>query len=362
MIVVHQVLDGSVAGGQLVALALARAAREQGNEVSFVSPSDGPFLDRVRAEGFDAVVVPLRHSYRLDDALALAGVLRRLDADVLHQHGHFVVNLLGRVAARLARVPVVAHVHAESRYRGNGFVARLQAAADNTSARGCARILVVSEATRSRLAAQGHPAGRLEVVPNGVDLERADIGDVRASLGVADDERLLVHVGRLAPQKGQRELLEAVGRLPPDVRVALVGEDVEFQGAFRAELEAAADGRAIFTGYRADARAIIAAADIFVLPSWIEGQPLVVLEAMAEARPIVATAVGGIPELVEDGISGVLVPARNAPALAAALADLLTDAPRARALGVAARRRAEERFSIASSAARVLAVYAEIGS
>jgi glycosyltransferase involved in cell wall biosynthesis len=365
--IVHQVLDGRVAGGQLVALDLARAATRAGHEVAFVAPSEGEFLDLVRGEGMQTVVLPLRRSYRLDDAFGLAGALKDLGGDLLHTHGHLVGNVLGRLAGRVAGVPVVSHMHAENHFRPGRAGRSLQQRYDNATARLCARILAVSDATRRALETQGYPRGRIEVVPNGVDLRRNDPGGIRAELGVPATAPLLVQVGRLCETKGQRELLAALALLPDDVHAVLVGDDLESGGAFRRLLEEQVEssglgGRVVLAGYRPDARAIVAAADVFVLPSWLEGQPLVVLEAMAEATPVVATAVGGTPELVADGETGLLVPPRRPEALADALRDLLADRDRARRLGEAGRQRVMERFSAERVARRVLAIYAEVAS
>jgi glycosyltransferase involved in cell wall biosynthesis len=359
--IVHQVLDGEVAGGQLVALQLAQAAQAVGHEVAFVSPTDGRFLDRLRADGYAVAVVPLRRSYRLDDALRLARLLRRSRADVLHTHGHLVTNVLARVAGRLAGVPVVAHMHIENTFRA-GLAARLQALLDNATARLCARILVVSEATRVALERQGYPRGSIEVVPNGVDLMSSSPARVREEFGIPDGVPLLVQVGRLCDVKGQRDLVEALALLGRGAHAVLVGEDLEADGAFRRSLDAQIEEsglarRVTLAGYRPDARSIMAAADVVVLPSWIEGQPLVVLEAMAESRPVVATPVGGTGELVVDGTTGLLVPPRDPAALAAALGRLLDDPARARSFGEAGRRRVEERFALEQTTKRVIAVY-----
>jgi glycosyltransferase involved in cell wall biosynthesis len=358
--IVHQVLSGEVAGGQLVALELAAAARAAGHEAVVVSPTPGPFLDRAAAAGVPSRVVPLGRSFRADAAMRYARFLRSERAHVVHTHGHLAGNVLGRVAGRLAGAAVVAHMHVENAFRADRLRV-LQVGLDDATARLCARILVVSEATRAALERQGYPRALMEVVHNGVALERAE---PRRVDGVPADAPLVVHVGRLAPVKGQRELIEALAEVP-ELYAVLVGVDQEEGGAYRRELEREASrqdvaDRVVFAGYRDDVPALIAGADALVLPSWVEGLPLVVLEAMAQARPVVATRIGGTDELVADGETGLLVPPRDAGALAAALRSLLADRTRARSLGEAGRRRAEQRFSRDAMTSRVLAVYAEI--
>jgi glycosyltransferase involved in cell wall biosynthesis len=195
-------------------------------------------------------------------------------------------------------------------------------------------------------------------VYNGIELP-AEL-PARAS---ATEPPTLLEIARLCEIKGQRELIDALARMEhPDARLQLAGDDIEQGGAYRSLLERQASERGVadrvaFLGYRADVPALIAAASVVVLPSWIEGLPLVLLEAMAAGVPVVATAVGGTPELVVDGDTGLLVPPRDPGALASALDSLLADPARAEALGAAGRRRAEESFDADTAASQILRLY-----
>jgi glycosyltransferase involved in cell wall biosynthesis len=359
--VVHLVIGGEVAGGQLVALQLALATRDRGHEVAFVSPSPGDFVDLAEQEGFRTRVVPLGGALDVRSLLRLRALLRAERADVLHTHVHFSLNVLGRLAGRLAGARVVAHMHIANVFRAGGLARRAQVALDNATARLCGRIVAVSEATRISLLRQGYPAARVVVVHNGIG--PAAPVELRRPDGAPDAAPLLLHVGRLAPVKGQRELIEALALLRrPDAVAVLAGKDLETGGSYQRELEtlAAALGvheRVVFAGYRDDVPALLAAADVFVLPSFVEGLPLTVLEAMAAARPVVASRAGGTPEAVVDGETGVLVPPGDVEALAGALDELLADPERARRLGEAGKRRVEERFSVDAMVDGVLAAY-----
>lgn len=362
MKIVHLVIGGEVAGGQLVALELARAARARGHEPAFLSPSPGAFVELAEREGFPVRVVGLGGALDLRSLARLVAALRAERADVVHTHVHFSLNVLGRVAGRLTGARVVAHMHIDNVFRARGMGRRAQVALDNATARLCSTIVAVSEVTATSLVRQGYPAARVVVVPNGIAVP----GPAEPSRpdGVPDGVPFLLHVGRLAPVKGQRELIEALALLGRrDAVVVLAGRDLETDGAFERDLEARADelgvrDRVVFAGYRDDVPALLAAADVFVLPSQIEGLPLTVLEAMAAARPVVATPVGGTPEAVVDGETGELVPPGDVEALARALDGLLSDPDRARRLGESGRRRVEERFSAAAMSERVLALYA----
>lgn len=358
--IVHLVIGGEVAGGQLVALELARAARARGHEASFVSPSGGAFVELARREGFRTRVLPLDGALDPRSLLRLLAALRAERADVLHTHAHFSLNVLGRVAGRLAGARVIAHMHIGNVFRAGGLARAAQVALDNATARLCSAIVAVSEATRLALLRQGYPA-RVVVVRNGV-APAVPVEPARPA-GVADGVPLLLHVGRLAPVKGQRELIEALALLERrDAVAVLAGIDLERGGAYRRELEARAGvlglaGRVVFAGYREDVPALLAGADLFVLPSHDEGLPLTVLEAMAAGKPVVASAAGGTTEAVIDGQTGLLVPPGDVGSLAGALDALLADPERARALGEAGRRRAGERFSVEAMTERVLALY-----
>lgn len=361
MRIVHQILSAEVAGGQRVALAIARGTREAGHEPVFFSPLPGPFLESAAAEGFTCRVVPLRDALRIDDAVRLAHALRDERAEIVHTHAHFSVNVLARMAGRAARVPVVAHMHTDNVFR-SGNSRRAQVIVDNLTARLCARIVAVSDATRRALEAQGYPPRLLETLHTGIEplpVERDPA--LRASLGVPADAPLILSVGRLSETKGHLDLVRALAHLD-GVWAVVAGEDVESGGAFtRALLGEAARlgvaGRLVLAGRRDDVPALLASADLLVLPSWVEGLPLVVLEAMAAARPVVATSVGGVPELVADGETGLLVPPRDPEALARAVEAALADGSR---LGAAGRRRVEQRFSFARMIDRMLAIYAGV--
>ena len=233
------------------------------------------------------------------------------------------------------------------------------------------RFIAVSEADRAWLLANGVRAHHIAVVTNGVDTTRfqpADRAAARAALGLAADAAILLVPARLEPRKDQVVLLAALSSL----REAVPGAQVLFAGGgplatvLPALAAATGLGQAVrFLGLRDDIPSLMAAADVVVLPSRMEGLPLAVLEAMACARPVVATAVGGVAEAVADGETGRLVPAGDPAALAAALAALLNDPDLAHAMGQQARQVALARFRIEAATERLMGLYdgwlAELG-
>jgi glycosyltransferase involved in cell wall biosynthesis len=218
--------------------------------------------------------------------------------------------------------------------------------------------VAVSEDTRRALLEQGYRSDLVEVVHNGVAVPAARGARHRWESAVVGE------VARLCAVKGQRELIEALAHVP-DARVVLVGSDLERGGAYERELERHAErlgvrDRVIFAGRRSDAVDVIGALDVLALPSWTEGLPLVVLEAMARRRAVVATPVGGTPELVVDGETGLLVPPRDPHALADALRRLLADADLRRRLGDAGYARVRDHFSADTMTRRILAIYDDV--
>ena len=363
--IAHLVIGGEVAGGQLVALQLARAARAAGHDALFVAPDQGAFTRLAEAEGFRVRLAALRRTFDLLAAWRLARLLRAERVDILHTHTHLAGNVLGRIAGRVAGARVITHAHIEGVFNRRPAIARAQRALERLTSPLSSRIVAVSESTRQALIRAGIPDRTVVTIPNGVEL-RPPAGSrerIRAELGIPSDATVVGSVGRLCDVKGQRELLDAVAGLP-GLWVALVGVDLEQGGAYedllrrRARDLGLAD-RTVFTGYREDVPALLEALDVFVLPSWIEGMPLVVLEAMAASLPVVATPVGGTPELVSDGETGYLVPVREPAALEEALTRLTADPELARRFGAAGRERVERNFSLEASTRRVLSLYAE---
>jgi glycosyltransferase involved in cell wall biosynthesis len=226
------------------------------------------------------------------------------------------------------------------------------------------RIVVNAELLRPR----GRAGARTDVIPSGVDTDvfrpTAARGEAKTRLGLPGAGPVIGTVGRLEPRKGTATLVEAVAVLRNgghhDAMLVVVGD-----GPLRRELGAAAERLGIqehvrFLGDRGDVDAVLAALDVFVLPSRTEGMSNALLEAMAMAHPVVATAVGGTPEVVADGQSGLLVPADDPGTMAAAIARLLDAPGLAARLGAAARQTVEERYGVRRMVRRLEAVYAAV--
>jgi glycosyltransferase involved in cell wall biosynthesis len=322
---------------------------------------EGQFLPDVEALGWP--VHDLRVGRRIYDLSGLAGLarlvgrVRRFRPDVVHGY-LFGPNLFAALAGRLCRVRVVA----VAKRNVDAFETRRQVSVQRLAHRLATHVTAVSEAVADTVVALGVPRERVTVIPNGVDTARF-APDVRPAepLGRSPGVPVIGSVACLAPRKDLGTLLEALARLAADgtrFEAVVVGDGPE-----RGELESRAralglDGRVRFLGERRDIERLLPGMDVFVLSSREEGIPNALLEAMAAGRPAVATAVGGTPEVLRDGETGWLVPARSPQALAAALAEALGRPDEARRRGAAARRAALEGLSIDAMARRHEAFYA----
>ena len=323
--------------------------------------ADPGVVERLRAAGVSVSVLGRRRTSSLRPWLRLLRLLRREQVDVLHAH-KFGSNVWAVVLGRLARVPVViAHEHTWS-YEGQ----RLRKLLDrHLVARGAATIVAVSEADRARMIElERIPAERVRVVPNGIPPLPGPSGrDVRAELGIGPDAPLVLAIGLLRPQKAFGNLIRAAAILAPEhpgLRVLIAGGGPERE-SLEALVQELGVGRTVtLLGPRDDVPDLLSAADVAVNSSDFEGTPLAVLEYMAAGRAIVATRVGGVPDVITDGVEGVLVPSGDPAALAAAVGDLLGDPDRRARLGPAARERQQRDHTVDATVRRIEELYADL--
>ena len=327
-------------GTEHYAVRLAAGLRRRGCAVRFLW-GDEVVGERVRAEGIPGDRLHLRADADLPGLMHLAGALRSHRADALLST-RWREFLLGGIATRLARTPRMVVSLGLRVTPKDDLKRRLIFGLAH-------RVIVNAEEIRAGLLERPWiDPDKVSVVHNGVDAAR--FGDLsggeafRAELGVPADAPLLVNVGAFTPQKDHATLVAAAAALPSDMHVALVGE-----GFLRPEIEAAVAAaglgeRVHLAGFRSDIRPALDAADLFVLSSYNEGMPWVLIEALAAGLPVVATDISGTRACVEDGVNGRVVPARDSAALAAACAELLDDPERRAGMGAASRRRALERF------------------
>lgn len=335
MTIVHAVSSLGVGGMERVVLQLAHAQHDRGHSVSVLALKGGPLEAEARARGLK---VHILRGGRLSRILMMLGMAAKVRPHVVHVHNptslHYAI--IAKLAAR-ARVVVTLHSDHDTHFRaGTSMEWRLTD-----------KVVAVSRAAADTMQL---PHASIGVVHNGIAIPKPEgtREATRASLGW-EDAVIGIIVARISGRKGHRTLLEAhdllrntypMGRLlvvgdgPDRVAMEQLANDLKLGGAVR------------FLGARSDVDTLLEAADYFALPSDFEGLPMSVLEAMAHALPVIASRVGGIPEVIEHDRQGLLIPPADAPALAGAIGQLIGDSALRRRLGEAARERVDREFSL----------------
>jgi glycosyltransferase involved in cell wall biosynthesis len=323
------------------------------------------FVEAVQESGIDLDLITER--FRFDPWVVpqLAEVLKRRSPDIVQTHGvksHFLMRFSGlRRSYRW-----IAFHHG---YTAEDRKMRLYNQLDRWSLAAADRVVTVCRSFADVLAGTGVRRERIAVLPNAVEEAPApapeEALDLRRRMGIRQGERVILTVGRFSREKAQADLVRAsacLRRTHPGLafRVVLLGD-----GPLRREVERAAEaaglsGAFLFAGHQRDVRFYFGMADLFVLPSHSEGSPNALLEAMASGVPVVATSVGGVPETVEGGENGLLVPRADPQALAEAIGRLLVDDALARRLANAARATVERRHSPAVYERTLVDIYRDV--
>jgi glycosyltransferase involved in cell wall biosynthesis len=286
----------------------------------------------------------VRQGYGPAAAAAVSAVRGRFDLVHAHLGEDAAVLPVALAAARRWSAPLVVTVHLSPRHTlavsgpRSAFLRVVGGGIETMTVRRAAAVITLTDRLAAVLRAGGVPTDRVHAIPSGVRIARYEEAVEPATL----PRPAVVFVGRLHRQKGVDTLVTAVRRLPSDTMLTLVGDGPERRAIERQAREMGIAERVRITGFvpHADVPALLAAADVVVLPSRYEELGTALVEAMAAGRPIVATAVGGIPEVVRDGVGGLLVPADDPAALAAAIGRILADPALAARLAAGARERA----------------------
>ncbi|HEY2905208.1 MAG TPA: glycosyltransferase family 4 protein [Vicinamibacterales bacterium] len=352
-------------GGQNQVLLTVNGLREIGQRAGLVAHPNGELCRRA-AEGLDLIPLAPRMEMDLHAGWKLARVITRLKPDVIHAHdphGIAMASLALSLSAskrNAASTPpaLVAARRVDFHMKGNSFARWKHRQVD------C--FIAASEAIRQMLLHDGVPAERTVTVHEGIDVDHvlaAPAVDVHAAFFLPHGSPVVGNVAALVPHKGQRHLIEAahlVVQEVPDARFVILGE-----GELRDHLERQVrdyhlEKHVKLPGFRIDVLGCVKQFDLFVMSSVTEGLGTSLLDAMAASRAIVATTAGGIPEIVSDEITGVLVPPRDHHAMARQIVRLLKDAELRRRLGDAGFERVRERFTVERMVAQTAAVYARV--
>lgn len=343
--------EPSPAGQATQVLSLVKCLDKERYQIKVAYPQRHVSMGKVLEDlGVPAVRLPMGRLNNVGAAMTLLRLMREEPFDILHVHGH-EAGLWGRIVGRLARVRGIVytpHTLESGVIWRRAYLGIERALAPLTDA-----WISVSNADRLTLIERGIAAAhKICTVHNGVDssfLPRRDPMVTRRSLSIPDGVPVVVQVGRLSTQKGPKYFLQAAARAlkqNPDIRFLLVGDGPlreKMQGLAR---RLSATPSVTFLGWREDADDVMASADLVVLSSLWEGLPYVLLEAMALGKPVIASNVGGNPELVEHERTGLLVTPRDEALLARAILALIGDPVTARGMGQAGKQRVREHFSL----------------
>jgi glycosyltransferase involved in cell wall biosynthesis len=351
-------------GGQNQVLLTVNGLRSIGHRAALVAHPGGELRQRVQ-EGLELIPIAPRTEMDLTAAWRFSRIVRRLQPDVIHAHDPHGVAMAALAlsfsagAARGGRVPaLVAARRVDFHLKGNSFSRWKYRQVD------C--FIAASEAIRQMLIADGVPADHTVTVHEGIDVEHVAAAppvNVHETFWLPHHAPVVGNVAALVPHKGQRYLVDAahlVVQEMPDVRFIVLGE-----GELREHLEKQVheyhlEKHVLLPGFRTDVLGCIKGFDLFAMSSVTEGLGTSLLDAMACGRPIVATEAGGIPEIVEDGVNGLLVPPRDARALARAIVDALKDEPLRRRMGTAGLARVHERFTVERMVDETVSIYGRV--
>jgi glycosyltransferase involved in cell wall biosynthesis len=354
-------------GAEKMVLELAAALRRQGNGVVVANLfTSGRSSRRITEKAFSAGI-PVREIAcagrldlsvvrRLKNEIAAAGI------DLVHSHG-YKGNFYAFLAARAAHAGLAATCH---NWLGDSLKMGSYRWLDKMVLKRFDRVAVVSQQLKNEVECCGIAEGKVSVIPNGIAACREDRAlreTLRGTLGLGANEIVIGTVGRLSPEKGHRFLLEAASRLVRSgvkVKFLLVGDGPLREALAEKARELGIACRVVFTGVRDDAADLVSLMDVFVLPSLREGMPMALLEAMARGIPSVATAVGEVPAMLDDGRNGALVPAADAARMAKAILLLIRDRAAASALSIRAAEKVKAEYSSEIMAEKYLALYRSI--
>lgn len=363
--VLHLVEDLKIGGAERVIANIAEGLDKQNFKVSvWCVARGGEIADELKEKGVDVRILGILNYYNPFNILKLARLLRKAQPDIVHTNGYFA-SVIGRLAAKRAGLSVlINHVHSTYwNYR------KRHIAIEKYLSHFTQKIICCSKAVEDFVTHyEGITPAKITVIYNGVEKNqfstRENTSSAKAHLGIDSGEPVVGTVSSLTPHKGHEYLLQAAALISnrfPLVKFLIVGE-----GSLRENLERQAKSlnltsSLIFTGTRKNIPELLSAMDIFVLPSCTrEGLGISIIEAMAAEKPVVATDIGGIPEVVKNGESGLLVPPRNPEALAKAMLELLHNPRKAKAMGKKGRKIFKEKFTSNRMLSEIEALYVSL--
>ncbi len=369
--IVH-VIDGLGSGGaERLLTVYATKLHRIGHDVHIVVLNDrngNPEQKNIHAAGIPTSLVPVGKLRNFSEIRNFFSELKALKPDVVHGHLQFSSILCSLFGWRRA-VPSVATVHTlEGPEMANRDGLR-RWLMYKILERFCDRVICLSKTAEAFVRKNGLARARIEVLPNGIDLavfeprSTSERHALRATLEIPEGVPLILAVAVLRPPKGIDRLIRALPTICEtidDAQLLIVGDGPERGRLEQLATDIGIRDRVTFTGQRADVPDLMSIADVFVLPTLDDAQPTVVMEAMASRLPVIASRVGGIPDMIADGVDGLLVPPDDVAALEAAVSSILSDPARQADVAAAGRATVEEKFSLDRQVERLTGLYEEL--
>ncbi len=335
--------------------------------ITLICLNEGTLARQAREKGLDVKVFSMAGHWDMSIILRLARFLKKHRPDLVHTHG-VRANLCGRSAAKLANNhPVITTIHSlVTKDYPTNLANWFYAAVDRITMPWADYLICVSARLKDYVVKKGFPREKVEVIGNGIDLapfeklDEVDRKNIREEFQIRSEDKVVGTVGRLVPIKGYDVFLKAAQKMAlqnDSIRFLVVGE-----GPSEKELKALArrykiEEKVIFAGYRKDIPELFKAMDVFVISSYSEGGPIVLLEAMASGVPVVSTRVGGIPEVIEDGQTGLLVPPGKEEELAEKIMKLLKQPDLRRSIQEKALKKVRQEFTTDRAVEKTQALY-----
>jgi glycosyltransferase involved in cell wall biosynthesis len=348
-----------IGGGQISIKTLLEGLDEKKYHPLVVCPTNGNLVDELNKLGIETTIIKMESLRKLNvlswvnTIFKLIRLIKRRNFDLIHSNGSRP-TIYGGIAARITKTPLIWHVR----------IADTDKWVDKVLARFATKILVVSKAVSLRFKWNKK---KITVVYNGIDLEKfnplIDGTKIRQEFSLLSSTPLVGIVGRLDNYKGHEYFIKAAKKVIdaiPNTRFLIVGDGENRKKLESLKMKLGLNGHVIFTGNRDDIAEIMAALDLFVLSSVSEGFGRSAVEAMACGKAVVASNVGGLSEVVEDGVTGKLIPSKNPDSLTMAILSLLEDNEKTRRMGHAGRQRAEKMFSLRENIMKTVRIYEQV--
>lgn len=364
--ILHLISSSGFLGAENVVLELSKELTKLNHwiTIGILETRDNRHMElaeRAREEGVNVRIFPSKGRFDKRTVFAIRAFIEREKGDILHSH-----NYKSDFYAFFAKGKKHPWMVTNHLWKRTTVALMIYAHLDSLVMRKANRIVAVSEQIANDMKQRGIPAGKVTVIENGVSLERFRIGnkdEMRKTFGFNSNEKVIGTVASLTPEKGHSYLMDAAREViqkHPEARFLIVGDGPQRQSLEETTDRLGLSGKVIFTGSRRDIPEILSLLDAFVLPSLKEGLPIALLEAMAAMVPVIATKVGAVPKLIEDGMSGILIPPKDSQAISNAIMEVLSDKQSSLKMARKGFERVRDNYSSKQMAEKYMAIYKEL--